>query len=370
MIRLLIVDDSPLIRRLLTAVFTQHGGFEVETARSGEDALAKLKIFAPDVVTLDITMPGMSGLECLDRIMIERPCPVVMVSSLTTEGARETLEALALGAVAFVPKPRGAVSIELEAASEELVATVLAAARVTISRTARLVDRIRRLRETRANVRPAARPSERPRPYRQPSESAPSESAPSGAARLVLIGCSTGGPPALDAVLGGLSASFAAPIVIAQHMPANFTGPLAQRLDRLCAIDVSEVTRPTIIEPGHAYVGRGDADILITRRQGALAAMPAPSSANHHWHPSVDRLVDSALRIVPPESLVGVLMTGMGSDGADAMAQMRARGGRTIAESEETALIWGMPGALIAAGGAEFVEPLEKISSRLAGFFQ
>ena len=371
MIKLLIVDDSPLIRRLLTDVFTQHGGFEVETARNGEEALEKLRTFEPDVITLDITMPGMSGLECLDRIMVERPCPVVMVSSLTTEGAQETLQALALGAVGFVPKPRGAVSIALEEAADELIATVAAASRVTIPRTLRLVERIRRLRETRAGASLSPRPIARRPIARRPIARRPLQPIqPTGRERLVLVGCSTGGPPALDEVLGGLAGNFGAPIVIRAAHAGEFHRTSAQRLDRVCAVDVSEITRPTLLEPGHAYIGRGDADILITRRQGSLAAMPAPRSAEHHWHPSVDRLVDSALHIVAAESLVGVLMTGMGSDGAATMAEMWAQGGRTIAEAEETAVVWGMPGALVAAGGAEFVEPLEKIGGRLAALFR
>lgn len=360
MIKLLIVDDSPLMRRLLIDIFSRDREFTVEIARDGEEAIDRLATFLPDVITLDINMPGMDGLACLDRIMLERPCPVVMLSAFTTAGAEATLEAMALGAVDFFPKPQGAVSIELEAGAERLIETVRNAARVSIPRTTRLRERVR-LRARRYPRRSDAIAAD------LRSVGAGVRKSPKATGRqLVLIGCSTGGPPALDGVLGDLRASFPAPIIIAQHMPASFTGPLARRLDKLCAIAVSEITGPTGIEPGHAYIGRGDCDVLISRRKGVLAAMPVPNSPDHHWHPSVDRLVESALRHVAAADLVGVLLTGMGSDGALAMSEMRTAGGRTIAEAEETAVVWGMPGALVRAGGAEFVEPLERISSILA----
>jgi two-component system chemotaxis response regulator CheB len=149
-------------------------------------------------------------------------------------------------------------------------------------------------------------------------------------------------------------------------MPASFTGALARRLDRLCAIGVEEVARPTPLRPGVAYIGRGDADVLVSRRRGSLVALPAPSSPEHHWHPSVDRLVLSAMEVLDPAALVGVLLTGMGADGAQAMAALKAGGGRTIAEAEESAVVWGMPGALVKAGGASEVLPIAAIAEALA----
>lgn len=361
MIKLLIVDDSALMRRLLSEIFSEAGDFEIEIARDGNEAIDKLKSFAPHVVTLDIHMPGMNGLACLDRIMLERPCPVVMVSALTEEGAEETLEAMSLGAVDFFPKPRGAVSIEIEDVAPALVDRVRQASRARISRASRLAERVRMrvgMAESLARAKPrASRRPLAPRPL------------PVGgiasADGLVLVGTSTGGPPALDALLGQLPADFPWPILVAQHMPASFTGPLARRLDRLCALAVSEVTAPTPIEAGHVYIGRGDADMLVSRRKGALIAMPAPSSPDHHWHPSVERLVSSAMQQLAPEHIVGVLMTGMGSDGAMAMTELHNSGGRTIAEAAESAVVWGMPGALVAAGGADLVVPLERITEHL-----
>lgn len=357
MTKLLIVDDSALMRRLLTDIFTAAGDFEVAVARNGVEALGMLTAFAPDVVTLDIHMPEMDGLACLDRIMVVRPCPVVMVSSLSAEGAEETLEAMALGAVDFVPKPKGAVSLEIDRIAADLVDKVRSASRARIPRSTRLRERVR---EASAGMRTHPRTSL--------ASSTGNTLTPIDGTGLVLVGCSTGGPPALDALLAELPADFPWPILIAQHMPASFTGPLAQRLDRLCALSVQEVDRATPLLPGHAYIGRGDADLILSRRAGSIVALPAPSDPGHFWHPSVDRMVDSAMRLIAPEKLVGVLMTGMGTDGAPAMAKLKQRGGLTIAEAKSTAVVWGMPGALVDRGGASMVSPLPDIAGDLMKF--
>lgn len=356
MIKVLAVDDSALMRRLIGEVLAEEQEFEVSFARDGVEALAMLHENRPDVITLDIHMPQMDGLACLDRIMVERPCPVVMFSALTAEGARETLEALSLGAVDFIAKPGGAISLKIDEFAQTLIDKVRAAATAKLARSHRLAERVR----LRAGGPPLVRPA-RPAPARRTNRK------PLAAAkgRLVLVGCSTGGPPALDALLAPLPADFPWPIVVAQHMPANFTGPLAARLDRMCDIGVTEVSRPTVLQPGKVYIGRGDADVIISRRAGELVALSAPSGPAFRWHPSVDRLVDSAMDHHQPTEIVGVLMTGMGNDGAAAMTRLRHAGGRTIAEAEETAVVWGMPGELVRAGGAEFILPLGRIADGL-----
>jgi two-component system chemotaxis response regulator CheB len=166
-------------------------------------------------------------------------------------------------------------------------------------------------------------------------------------------------------LLTALPATFPWPIAVAQHMPASFTGPLAKRLDRLCALSVVEVQQPMPLRAGCVYLGRGDTDIVVSRRPTGLVVLAAPVIRDYPWHPSTDRLVRSAMQHLPASQLIGVLMTGMGHDGAQAMALLRASGGRTIAESEDTAVIWGMPGELVRAGGADWVLPLPAIAPQL-----
>ena len=351
MIRVLVVDDSALMRKFLGRIFETADGFEVETARDGVDALGKLDVFKPDVVTLDVEMPNMNGLECLDRIMVEHPCPVVMVSALTEHGADETLEALEMGAIDFIAKPEGTVSLHADELAPLIVEKVRNAAGTRIRRSRRLADRIR--------FRSGAQ-SPLPR-YRAPVSPRPQNLGDA----LVIVGASTGGPPALDSVLSALPANFGWPVLVAQHMPETFTGSFARRLDGLCALDVVEVRAPMPVEPGRIYIGRGDADLIVTRRSGRLTALPVPSSMEHRWHPSVDRLMRSAMDCLDAPELVGILMTGMGNDGAAAMAELRAAGGHTIAEAEETAVVWGMPGDLVRRGGASEVVPLPGIGRRL-----
>jgi len=354
-IKVLVVDDSALVRKLFGTVLTAEAGFEVRFARNGLEALDELETFRPDVVTLDVHMPHMDGLQCLDRIMVQRPCPVVMVSSLTAEGADATLQALALGAVDFVPKPAGAVSLRMDAFAPTLVEKVRAASKAKLRSSLRLKERVQHRigGAMPPRVVPAARSARA-----SPARPAPGEG-------LVLVGTSTGGPPALEALLKGLPADFPWPILVAQHMPEGFTGPLARRLDTLCAIRVVEVRQAVTLSAGCAFIGRGDADLIVSRRSGGLVATAAPAQADYPWHPSTDRLVKSAMSHVPAPRLVGILMTGMGNDGARAMAQLHAEGGRTIAEAETTAVVWGMPGELVKAGGADWIVPLPEIAERL-----
>jgi two-component system chemotaxis response regulator CheB len=365
-IRLLVVDDSALMRRVLGEVFSSAGGFDLEFARDGAEAVAKLHAFRPDVVTLDVNMPGMNGLECLDRIMVERPCPVVMVSSLTEAGAAATLEALELGAVDFAAKPTGAISLKIDELAGPLIEKVRAAAGARVRKSHRLAERVRLRTGGREPIAALARPTlalTRTPPARTTEPLPPPTDG--GPERIVLVGCSTGGPQALDVLLEALPETFPWPIVVAQHMPASFTGALARRLDGFCPLKVVEVAAPTPLRAGVVHIAKGDHDIIVGLRADGPVAMPAPASAEHRWHPSVDRLVQSAVDRLGGGRLVGVLMTGMGADGAESMARLLAEGGDTIAESEETAVVWGMPGELVRRGGAGAVEPLDRIAGRL-----
>ena len=352
MIKVLVVDDSALVRKLIGQAFSTQPDFEVRFARNGLEALAAIAGSRPDVVTLDVHMPEMDGLACLDRIMIETPCPVVMVSSKTATGADATLEALRLGAVDFVAKPTGAVSLRFDDVARALIEKVRTAAGARLKTSLRLREKVR----FRIGEGNSAAPHTTVGKARFASK---------GGQGLVLIGTSTGGPPALEALLTSLPAAFPWPIVVAQHMPATFTGPLARRLDGISRLHVQEVRDPIALKPGNVYIGRGDADVIVSKRGTALVAMAAPIQADYPWHPSTDRLVRSALNHMAPNRLIGILMTGMGNDGAEAMAMIHAGGGRTIAEAEETAVVWGMPGELVKANGADFVVPLQNIAAQL-----
>ena len=358
MLKLLIADDSALMRKYLGEIFRAEGDFEVCIARNGAEALALAHSFAPDVITLDVNMPEMDGITCLSRIMTECPKPVVMVSSLTSSGAEVTLQALALGAVDFIAKPDGTVSLHIDKIKAALVAKVRGAAKARLRLSRGLLDRVRN--GTRGADGPVS-----PSPVRRGAMTRPATAAAGNIRGIVMIGVSTGGPGALETILPRLPGHFPWPIVIAQHMPESFTGVFARRIDGLSALDVVEVSRPTPLQPGVAYIARGDADMQIGTRGGALTAIPMPASPKHLWHPSVERLVASGLEHVQPSQLIGVMLTGMGDDGAATMADLRARGGRTIAESEDTAIVWGMPGELVKRGGASLVLPLQLIAEQL-----
>jgi two-component system chemotaxis response regulator CheB len=352
-IKVLVVDDSALVRKLFGRVLSAEADFTLEFARNGAEALALLEAFEPDVITLDVQMPQMDGLQCLDRIMLQRPCPVVMVSSVTEAGADATLEALRLGAVDFVPKPAGAVSLRMDEFAPTLTDKIRAAAAARLPASLRLRERVRFRVSAAFSVS-----TQTPETADEPIQAAHGQG-------IVLVGTSTGGPPALEALLVPLPGDFPWPIVVAQHMPAGFTGPLAKRLDGICALTVLEVSRPMPLQAGSVYIGRGDADLVISRRPSGLVVMAVPARTSYLWHPSTDRLVRSAMEHKPASQLIGVLMTGMGNDGAAGMASLRSNGGVTIAEAEETAVVWGMPGELARSGGASFVLPLPKIARRL-----
>jgi len=363
-IRLLIADDSALMRKLLEGIFLEERDFDIRLARNGNEALELVRAFDPQVVTLDVQMPGMDGLTCLSRIMIEAPRPVVMISSLTEEGAEATLEAIELGAVDFLAKPSGAVSLEIDRLRPVLVEKVRAAAGARIRRTLRLTERVRHQIQG-AGLALQSRTG-RARPTMDAKVgTGVIKAGPGALPGLVLIGTSTGGPAALDVVLPQLQPDFPWPVLVAQHLPASFTGAFARRLNRECHLDVVEVNQPMPLKPGAIYIGKGDADVMVAPRATGVVAMPVPAKASYLWHPSVERMVASALDHLDASQLIGVLMTGMGNDGAEAMKRLRLAGGRTIAEAESSAIVWGMPGELVKNGGAEKVRPLEDIAATI-----
>ncbi len=359
----LVVDDSALMRRLISSVL-QEAGYKVETARNGVEGVQRLLELEPDVVTLDLNMPEMDGLTALSLMMQARPTPVVLVSSLTTKGASATLEGLALGAVDFLAKPGGTISLSIEDIAADLVSKVGAAAgcRMRVPK----ADGAGGPARTGSVTKPAARPAAVPVPTAPSSTRANASQTRIGEVPgVVLIGVSTGGPRTLEDILPLLPMDFNWPVVVAQHMPANFTGAFAERIDRMCNLRVVEVTETMPLECGHVYIGQGGCDVLVIERFGRLAVQPRPESPQFVWHPSVDLLVDSALKVIPPRQLIGVELTGMGNDGARAMTDLKRAGGRTIAESQESAVVFGMPAELIARGGATLVLPSTGIARQL-----
>ncbi len=360
-LKVLVVEDSALMRRQLRKMLESSGDIEVVTARDGQNALEILEEVDPDVITLDINMPVMDGLTCLSHIMVDSPRPVLMVSSLTDKGALATFEALEMGAVDYITKPDGTVSLSIEKVTQELLLKVKAAARSRHSKSRGLRQRLSNQRDE-TTPPPPPPPPVAPKVRPRPAVRAAGERGGEGA---VLIGVSTGGPQTLEHILPLLPADFPWPVLVAQHMPGRFTEVFARRMNSLCALEVKEARRPTPLEPGVILVGRGDADMVIRRRGGRLLATSVPSKRELLWHPSVDRMVRSALELIDPPNLIGVQLTGMGYDGAEAMAELHARGGRTLAESEASAVVYGMPKELIDCGGADMVLNKEQVASRL-----
>jgi two-component system chemotaxis response regulator CheB len=363
MIRVLVVDDSALMRRHLVQMLQAETGLEVQAARNGEEALAMVERFDPDVVTLDVNMPEMDGITCLARIMVGSPRAVIMVSSITEAGAETTLQALSLGALDYVQKPGGTISLSLDQVAAELIAKIRMAAKA--GRRGRRgaapppqpvsAAPVTRLRSAAAT--PAARPAT---PLGGGVAGRPGD--PAG---LVVVGVSTGGPSALEQILAALPATLPWPVLIAQHMPRSFTGVFARRLNNLCGLEVREVASQTELAAGNIYIARGDADMLVVRRNKALCVTCVPASEAHPWHPSVTRLVDSAGEHMPPQRILCVQLTGMGDDGAESMAALKRRGARTIAQDRDSSAVFGMPNELIRHGGATTVLPLGSIASQI-----
>ncbi|RDE08081.1 protein-glutamate methylesterase/protein-glutamine glutaminase [Pelagibacterium lacus] len=336
-IRVLVVDDSALIREVLSRTLAKEGDIVVVgTAQDPLDAREKIKALAPDVVTLDIEMPNMNGLAFLQKLMRLRPMPVVMVSTLTTRGASETMLALELGAVDFVAKP----GPDTPGGIEEFGAV--------------LREKVRHAAQSDVLARaPEAAVPELP---------LRTAAAPEGA--LVAIGASTGGVEAIRQVLAAMPPD-CPPIVIAQHMPKGFTARFAARLDELVPVGVVEAADRMVLERGRAYVAPGDHHLRVERSSGQLKCRVSQDETMSGHRPSVDVLFHSVARVAGPMA-VGAILTGMGRDGAQGLKAMREAGAFTIGQSRGSALIYGMPKAAFEIGAVVEEAPLERIAGRLA----
>jgi two-component system, chemotaxis family, protein-glutamate methylesterase/glutaminase len=345
-IRVLVADDSALMRNVITRLLDKADDIElIATARDGEDAVKKAIEMKPDVVTMDINMPRLDGLTAMQMILAERICPVIMFSSLTREGATETFECLHLGAFDFVTKPGGTVSADLDDVAQELIAKIRAAA--------------------------ASGPVKAPRPRdarpRAPLTASQPAQLPMDEMHAIAIGISTGGPATISTVLPHLHADIPAAIFLVQHMPPAFISAYVERLGRECSIKVVEAKVGDVVRAGYCYVAGNGLHLSPYRKRNGEVVLRTPSLPRTLFVPGVDVMMESVLAVYGSKT-IGVLMTGIGDDGADQMVCIRQAGGFTIAESQESCVVFGMPCQAIQRGGAEVVLPSWKIADKLNAF--
>lgn len=343
-IKVLVVDDSALVRKVLTDLLNQDPRIEVVgTAADGAFAMRKIQELSPDVITLDVEMRQVGGLDFLKQLMQERPLPVVMVSAHTQKGAEVTLKALELGAVDFVAKPQAGSAMALVEVGQQLVEKVKSAA-------------LAKIRFPRLAPRPAA--VETPKPL-----AAPVRVAGAGRYDLIAIGASTGGTEAIREVLVQLHADCPG-LVITQHMPEGFTAAFARRLNGLCEIEVKEAENGDVVAPGRALIAPGHSHLKVRRVGGQIQAVLDNGPVVNRHRPSVEVLFLSVAQAIGRRS-IGVMLTGMGADGAKAMLELRNSGAFTIAQDEESCVVFGMPKEAIAAGAVQDVVALDRIPTRI-----
>jgi two-component system, chemotaxis family, protein-glutamate methylesterase/glutaminase len=342
-VRVLVVDDSALMRKLIPQILARDSDIEVVgTAMDGAFGLKKIDDLRPDVVTLDLEMPRMDGMEMLRQITKKSRVPVIIVSSLSTEGAGATFKALALGAFDFIAKPRDAASAHMDEIAQDLIVKIKATAKSKVRNT------------------PAPEMFDGPRPNKSGSRMRREPT------KVIAIGVSTGGPNALQYLLAKLPGDFPGTIIVVQHMPEGFTHMFANRLDESCAIDVKEAQSGDLLIAGRVLICPGNRHIKVRRMPlGNTVVLTDDPRLNGH-RPSADILFRSVASEFGSRT-IGVLMTGMGEDGAAGMGLVQSAGGLTIAQSEESCVVFGMPKAAIERGHAMRIVPLDMLASTLAG---
>jgi two-component system, chemotaxis family, protein-glutamate methylesterase/glutaminase len=339
-IRVLVVDDSALMRKLIPAILARDPSIEVVgTAMDGAFALKKIEELRPDVVTLDLEMPRMDGMETLRLIMQRAPIPVILFSTHSKEGAYSTFKALALGAIDFVAKPKDAAAGHLDVIADQLIEKIKVAKRAGRSKLA-------------APVFAEATPQKKAARAALPPN------------RIIAIGISTGGPNALQFMLSQIPGDFPASLAIVQHMPEGFTEMFSRRLDECCAIDVQEAKSGDLLVAGRALICPGNRHMMVRRMpRGDMAVLSDGPAVNGH-RPSADVLFHSVAQEFGLTA-VGVIMTGMGDDGAEGLGAVKAAGGMTIAQSEDSCVVSGMPHAAIQKGHVSKVVPLDGLGAYL-----
>lgn len=346
MVKVLIVDDSAFMRNALSSMLSSDPEIQiVGKARDGIEAIEMVEKLRPDIVTMDVEMPRMDGITALKNIMEKNPVPVIMVSSLTTEGAKVTLDALDIGAVDFIPKNLSDLSVNIVKIKEILIEKIKHIAKKRIVKKQKSSVRVQRVEIPRSM------------PVRTTGERR---------INLISIGTSTGGPKALQEILPKLPKDFPAPIVVAQHMPPNFTKPFAERLNQLSQITVKEAEEGEPLKNGVAYIAPGGGHMRVVRKSGIDTNIHISSAVEEDfiYKPSVDALMLSVAEFFPGRAL-GVILTGMGNDGLRGLTALKKTGGRVFAQNEETCVIYGMPKAVIDAGIADKILPLEEIAGEI-----
>lgn len=362
-IKVLVVDDSLFMRKMVSDLIQSDPSMEViGTAKNGLEAIRMTKEKSPDVITMDVEMPEMNGLDALRAIMREKPTPIIMLSSLTSEGARETIQALQWGAVDFIQKPSGSISLDIHTVQDDLVTKIKVASKASI----------RNLLPTSA-IKPAPSINKE-----VPKDRSVLNSISTGHVKaidkvnqtasfdqLFAIGTSTGGPRALEAVITALPNSFSYPVLVVQHMPPKFTKSLAQRLDQLSKVNVVEAEDRQLIQGGTVYIAPGGWHMEIREKNSQYYIHLHQEEPRNGHRPSVDVLYESVLAIKKLKKHY-VIMTGMGGDGAKGMLEAKKAGAQTtIAESADTAIIFGMPKVAIELGGVDHILPLHQIANKM-----
>ncbi len=341
MVKVLIVDDSAFMRNVLSNMISSDPEIKViGTARDGLEAIEKVTFLKPDIVTMDVDMPRMNGIEALRQIMAKNPVSVLMVSSLTTEGAKETLDALDIGAVDFIPKNLSELSTDIVRIKDVLIEKI------------KHIGRRRFIPKKRSFVKPLEMPKA-------------TQYAAERRIGVVVIGTSTGGPKALQDLICRLPKDFSVPVLIAQHMPPSFTGPFAERLNQLSAIEVKEAEEGELVKKGVVFIAPGRGHMSVIRKSITEPLISISEGKGEFIHrPSVDVLMLSVVANFPGKTL-GIILTGLGNDGENGMRAIKNNGGRTIAQSEETCVVYGMPRAVAEAGLADKVVPLDDMAGEI-----
>ena len=353
MIKVMVVDDSVFMRKMITKMLEKEKDIQiVATAKNGKEAVDLNLRYSPDVITLDIEMPVMNGLEALKEIMKTKPTRVIMLSSLTVEGARETIASLELGAFDFLSKPDGkSISLNIERIEKDLLELVRTAVNVN---PALLMKKIKFDLKPKVTTGPSFAEQMGKKLFAGVPE------------KIIAIGISTGGPKALQSVIPKIPKDINASILIVQHMPPKFTKSLADRLDELSEIGVKEAEEGEVIERGKAYIAPGNFHMEVKSNGNGKKIITLNQKEPSQGHrPSVDIMFDSVKSNYKASEIISVIMTGMGKDGARAIKDIRNFGGKTIGESEKTCVVYGMPRVAAELGGLDYVVDLEEIPNQI-----